>query len=332
MAVSNRHILYQGPVILGLAKTAAGAVRQRVMSAARARLPAPIAPAPPAAPATPGPLLRRTVKPLPRALIDDYLRHVGAKPGRYPGQVPAHLFPQWSLALSTATIAKIPYPLMRVVNGGCRLEINAPLAADEPFEVSAQLLSVDDNGRRAVMHQRIITSTRAHPEAVVGHFFAIVPLKKRAGKSGGSESGVIKDERAKKKEKKEKARGHLVPEDARELERWDLDERAGLDFARLTGDFNPIHWVAPHARAFGFKNVILHGFSTQARAFEGLARHLAPTGQEISALDVQFTRPLTLPARVGLFIDRDPAARTIYVAARPGDPAYLVGTFETRKS
>lgn len=309
-----------------------------MVGAARAYLPAAIAPAAPSRPPTPGPVIRRAVKPLPAALIADYIRHVGADPARYPGEVPTHLFPQWALPLATATIAQIPYPLMRVVNGGCRLEINAALPVGERFEVSAQLLSVDDNGRRAVMHQRIVTATEAHPEAVVGHFWAIVPLKKSANDGPDSAQKDAKEPRDSEDitvlensaKARSRARGKLVPEGARELERWVLDERAGLDFARLTGDFNPIHWVRPHARAFGFKNVILHGFSTQARAFEGLARHLEHEGRRISALDVQFTRPLTLPARVGLFIGRGSEAETIYVGAKPGDPAYLVGTFETR--
>ena len=65
--------------------------------------------------------------------------------------------------------------------GGCRLEINAPLPAKETLHARARLEDIDDNGRRAVIHQRVATGTGAHPDAVVGHLYAVVPLHGIAG-------------------------------------------------------------------------------------------------------------------------------------------------------
>jgi acyl dehydratase len=93
----------------------------------------------------------------------------------------------------------------------------------------------------------------------------------------------------------------------------------------LTGDFNPVHWIRPYARAFGFRSTILHGFSTMARAWEGFVHGvLAGDGSRIRVFDVKFTRPLVLPAHVGLYRDGD----AIYVGDAPGAPAYLVGAVE----
>lgn len=301
MAVSNKHILQQGPVIAGLAKTAAQAIKQQITG--------------PGGPVeTPGPVYRKTIEPRPKDLVRDYVRHVGGQPGEYRDHLPPHLFPQWGFPLSMRTLTGIPYPLMRVMNGGCRIEINAPLPTDRPLEASGQLVGVDDNGRRAVLHQRVVTGTREHPEALVGHFYAVVPL-------GGGKS---KDTSAKKKKKKQKPR---VPDEVREVTRWSIPDNAGLDFARLTGDFNPIHWVPSYARASGFKNVILHGFSTMARAYEGINRDLYKGLEEIQTFDVKFTRPLVLPADVGLYVDED---HGVYVGDGPGGPAYMVGSFELR--
>jgi acyl dehydratase len=125
-----------------------------------------------------------------------------------------------------------------------------------------------------------------------------------------------------------------VPEDARELGFWRLRADAGLDFAKLTGDFNPVHWVPAYARAFGFRNCILHGFATMARAMEGLHRGLlsGDTGR-IRTLDVQFTSPLVLPARVGLYVAHgDDGARRVWVGDGRGGRAQLAGTFELRTS
>ena len=63
-----------------------------------------------------------------------------------------------------------------------------------------------------------------------------------------------------------------MPADAKEIAFYRLKADAGLDFAKLTGDFNPVHWVPAYARALGFPNTILHGFGTLARAVEGLNR------------------------------------------------------------
>jgi acyl dehydratase len=302
MAVSSKHVLAQGPVIATLASVAASALKQRMGFGAPAGMPE-----------LPGPELTAVVQPRPPELLRAYIKHVGGDPTAYRGQVPPHFFPQWGFPLASRTLMGLPYPLFRVLNGGCRLEIHAPLPAGEPLHARARLEGIDDNGRRAVIHQRVVTGSTAHPEAVVGHLYAVVPLgSKGEGKGGKGKGGP-----------REVAR---VPHDAEELQRWRLPANAGLDFAKLTGDFNPVHWVPPYARAFGFRNTILHGFSTMARAMEGLQRTLfAGSVRAIRVLDVKFTKPLVLPAKVGLYVQ----GSSLWVGDAPGGPAYLVGTFET---
>ena len=118
-----------------------------------------------------------------------------------------------------------------------------------------------------------------------------------------------------------------MPVDAREIAFFKLGADAGLDFAKLTGDFNPVHWVPRWARAFGFRNVILHGFGTLARAIEALNRGLlAGDVTALHEIDVRFTRPLVLPARVGVYVSGD----KVWVGDAPGGPAYLEGTFKLR--
>jgi len=286
-------LLQQGPVVAALAKGAAGALRKPSGDGA---------PTP-----TPGPWHRTTVRPRPRALIDDYVRHVGGDLASYRGLVPPHLFPQWVFPLQALALEGVSYPLQKVLNGGCRLEVRGPLPDDRPLEVATRLDAIDDDGRRAVLRFLATTGPAEEPEALVVHLNAVVPLASTKPETSGT------------KPEKERAR---VPTNAQELARWRLGPRAGLDFAILTGDFNPVHWIRPYARAFGFRSTILHGFSTFARVFEGLrtARRLAPR-----VLDARFTRPLVLPAKVGLYVD--PAQRTVHVGDAPGAPEYLRGTY-----
>lgn len=309
MAVANKHVLQQGPVLATLAHAAWAAMRQQL----DARMGKPASGG--AMPQLPSPEITATLPPRPADLVRDYVRNVGGDASAYRGTVPAHLFPQWGFPLTAKTLEGIPYPLVRVLNGGCRLRMNAPLPADASLHVRARLEDIDDNGRRAVLHQRIVTGTDEHPEAVVADLFAIVPLGggREAGKSGGSPRADG--------EKKQTVR---VPADAEELQRWRIGANAGLDFAKLTGDFNPVHWVKPYARAAGFRSTILHGFATLARTIEGLQRTIfAGSIHALAEIDVKFTKPLVLPAKVGLYIRGD----EVWVGDAPGGPAYLAGHF-----
>lgn len=284
MGVPFRHVLQQGPVLAAMAKGAIAAAR---------------GPSTTTAPATPGPWLEETLAPRPRDLIRDYVRHVGGDPSSYRKEVPPHLFPQWVFPLQARALEGIPYPMQKVLNGGCRLKVKGPLPTNEALVVRTRLEGIDDDGRRAVIHLVAHTGTRSEQELLRADLFAVVPLGSR-----------------KKGAKRERAR---VPERAKEIQRWKIGASAGLDFAKLTGDFNPVHWVRPYARAFGFRSCILHGFSTFARSWEGLrARMLRP-----SLLDVRFTKPLVLPARVGLFLTPE---QQVFVGDS-GGPAYLEGTY-----
>jgi hypothetical protein len=167
-----------------------------------------------------------------------------------------------------------------------------------------------------VLRQLVHTGTASAPDALRIEFRAIVPKGNGAARSAARE-GV-------QEPKREPAR---APEDAREIARFALAADAGLSFAKLTGDFNPIHWLPSYARASGFPSVILHGFGTFARAWEGLNKGLL--GGDVHALvdfEIKLTRPLVLPHDVGLFV----RGRDVFVADAPGGPAYLTGAFRLR--
>jgi acyl dehydratase len=292
MAVSARYVVHQAPVVGAILRTAVTAA-----SPDHAGAPCEV----------PGPVLYVTLPPRPRDLVRDYVKHVGGDPGAYKNTLPPHLFPQSVFPLQARALEGIHYPMQKVLNGGCKITSRAPLPIDEALDLTCQLERIDDDGRRAVLHLRAITGTKSSPDALICEMQAVVPL-------GGGE----------KKAKKERPR---VPEDAMELQRFKLGPKAGLDFALLTGDFNPVHWIPPYAKAFGFRNTILHGFSTLARAYEGIVRtRLAGKASAMREFDVRFTRPLVLPAKVGLYLT--PADRGVFVGDAQGGPAYLVGRYE----
>ncbi|APR85319.1 Acyl dehydratase [Minicystis rosea] len=293
MTVPIRHLLSQGPVLRAL-----GGVALSSLPGRRGRAPSP---------SVPGPWIEAVLPPRSPALVRDYVQHVGGDLTAYAGRLPPHLFPQWAFPLAAKTLAGLPYPMTRVINAGCRIETRAPLPADEPLVVRARLEAIDDDGRRARITQRVVTGTRRVEEALVAEMHAYVPIGKGSGRG----------ERTRK----------VVPADATAIASLDLDARAGLDFALLTGDFNPIHWVPLWARAAGFRSIILHGFATMARAFEAVVRsRLGGDPTRLSMFEARFVKPLVLPARVS--VHASPAGG-VWVGGAPGGDAHLEGRFET---
>jgi acyl dehydratase len=296
--VSNRHILRQSSALGALGRTAMQAALQKIQGV------------PKNPPPLPSPELTSIVPPRPRDLVDAYIRNVGGNPKAYAGRVPGHMFPQWGFGPSARTLDGIPYALMNVVNGGCRIEMRGDLPDDVPLTVTAQLMGIDDDGRKAILSQRVVTGVEGNPEIIVAHMDPIVIYGKR-DPSKPRPKKVIP----------------TVPQDAHEIARWRISRGAGLDFARLTGDFNPIHWVRSYARMSGFKSTILHGFGTMARAIEGLHKSQFAGATPVRGFDCRFTRPLTLPGDVGLYVRHTDTLREVWVGKALGGECFMSGTY-----
>lgn len=292
MTVPIKHLLHQGPVLAALGRAVIGGLRAK----------------PNGKPQSPGPWIEMELPPRPEALVRDYVRNVGGDPAWYRGTLPAHLFSEWGFPLAARAMEQLPYPLTKVINAGCSIQMSRPIPANEPLLVRARIESIDEDERRVLVTQRIVTGTNSAPEATTSDLRVFIPLGKPGKSNGGS---------------KEKPR---VPKDAREIAFLKIGADAGLDFAKLTGDINPIHWLLPYAKAAGFRACILHGFGTLARAVEAMNRtRFAGDPTRLRSIDVRFTRPLVLPARVGIYLTE----AGVWVGDAPGGGAYLEGSYKT---
>ena len=85
-------------------------------------------------PVVPGPEVVAQVRAPSRALVQDYLRHVGADvtadstavtaDSTAVPTVPPHLWPQWSVPSAARALRGVPYRVARMINGGCHLSVN----------------------------------------------------------------------------------------------------------------------------------------------------------------------------------------------------------------
>lgn len=288
MSASMRHVLEQGAMLRTLGGAALTALKRPGG----------------AMPSLPGAWVSADVEGPSDALIRAFVKNGGGDPGWYNGIVPAHLFPKWAMPIAYKAIGCAPYPLTRIMNAGCAITQHRPLPAGEHLVVRARLESIDDDGRRAILRTRIVTGTATTPDAVTSEIQVFVPLAK---KPGGARQTA------------------LAPITAREIGFLRFGADAGLDFAKLTGDFNPIHWIPAYARASGFRASILHGFATFAAAIETITRRtLSGEVGALATVSARFTRPLVLPASVGVYVS---AANEFFVANAPGAPAYVSGQF-----
>src|SRR4051794_12050197 len=93
-------------------------------------------------------------------------------------------------------------------------------------------------------------------------------------------------------------------------------------YASVGGDHNPIHTNPIAAKLFGFPTVIAHGMFTAAAVLANIEGQL-PDAVKYS---VKFAKPVVLPARAGLYVDRisDGWELTLRNMSK-GDP-HLTGT------
>ncbi|QZI70063.1 acyl dehydratase [Pseudomonas protegens] len=82
-----------------------------------------------------------------------------------------------------------------------------------------------------------------------------------------------------------------------EVGRWQAESNIGRRYARVSGDYNPIHLSAWSARLFGFPQAIAHGLWNKAMTLAALSEHLPAANIEVS---VHFIKPVLLPGNVRL--------------------------------
>lgn len=255
--------------------------------------------------AVPGPLFERTMRAPHPDLIRDYVRFSGGNPSAYRGQIPPLLFSQWSFPLIAEGMRALPFDLKRVLNLGCDLEVNAPLAGPQ-LDVSVQLVGVEDSESAIQLATRVVTGTREHNEALVAMMHAIIK-KPRQGP------------------KKPQADKVIIPLDARMIADRRFGPKAGRDFAFLTGDINPIHWLPPYAKASGFKRPILHGFAQMSWVGEAIIANVyAGDITRLRALSINFSKPFLLPGHATLYLTGE---HRYAVGTAPGGTPYGHGTF-----
>jgi hypothetical protein len=94
-----------------------------------------------------------------------------------------------------------------------------------------------------------------------------------------------------------------------ELGSWHLPATAGRAYARVSGDWNPIHLAGWTARLMGLREPIIHGMHPVATACVLLE---ARSGRRVTAVSVRFRAPVPLGSTVVLAEGSEPGSYALH--------------------
>ena len=214
------------------------------------------------------------------------------------------LFPQilaQPLAMHLMTQPAFPLPLLGLVHVRNHVEQIRPLQADESFDVSVS--TGESRDVRAGLEFDLVKEFRVGDEVISRVLMTV--LHRVAGPKGGKSAPA--------------------PADARlaEYRSFDAPADIGRRYAKVSGDYNPIHLYGATAKLFGFPRAIAHGLWSVARCTALLQSELHA---EPKVLSVSFKQPLLLPGKVGLKFLRQGDALEFALLSRSSDKVHLTGT------
>ena len=187
-----------------------------------------------------------------------------------PALSPPLLVSQTLLSAVAKLTSYCPYPLLKVLNQGLKLQVLAPIQPNQPFSIKGQLVEASDDGYRAKIHSQVVMKDGIGQTIMILDAFAAVVLKSRPQNSVTNSN----------------------PIDWQTLSSWQVPEYAGVEFFLLTGDFNPIHtlpWLAKRTR---FAGCIMHGYG----AFSKIYAAIENQGVRIQEIETRFIKPIPLPS------------------------------------
>lgn len=182
----------------------------------------------------------------------------------------------FALQMQLLTDQRFPFPLLGLVHLENRIRVLRSLGGLGPFRVSVQ-----------------VADLQAHDKGAT--FSLITRLEDQLGLLWEGDSRILC--RALRLDGQAPLRAEQAPLELTPLADWAAPADTGRRYARVAGDYNPIHLSALSARLFGFPRAIAHGLWNKARSLAALQAHLPAAGYEV---EVRFQKPVLLPTHVAL--------------------------------
>jgi len=209
----------------------------------------------------------------------------------------------FALQMQLLTAKDFPFPLLGLIHLSNRIRVLRPMGG-----VSQVRASVN------------VEQLQPHPKGAV--FNLVTRIEDQLGPLWEAESEMLC--------KSVQLDGALVEPPPRmtpaltEVTRWTAPADIGRQYAKVSGDYNPIHLSAISARMFGFPTAIAHGLWNKARTLAALDDHLPEANLEI---EVSFKKPVRLPSEVTLLASAAGSSGSLQLVGS-GDLEHMIGSWQ----
>ena len=209
----------------------------------------------------------------------------------------------FALQMQLLTARDFPFPLLGLIHLRNRIRVLRPMGGISRAQVSVR-----------------VHNLQPHPKGAT--FDLVTTLDDQLGPLWEAESqmlcrGVKLDGEA--------VEQHWEPSQAlTEVTHWKAPADIGRHYAKVSGDYNPIHLSAASAKLFGFPTAIAHGLWNKARTLAALADHLPKANFEVT---VHFRKPVRLPSEVTLLASEAGSSGQLRLVGA-GDLEHMVGSWQ----
>jgi acyl dehydratase len=206
----------------------------------------------------------------------------------------------FALQMQLLTAKEFPFPLLGLIHLSNRIRVLRPMGGVGRVRVSVQVQNLQPHAKGAT-------------------FDVVTTLDDQLGPLWEAESQMLC--RGVKLEG-EPVEDVLTPSlTMTQVAQWKAPADIGRQYAKVSGDYNPIHLNAVSAKLFGFPTAIAHGLWNKARTLAALADHLPTANVEIA---VQFRKPVRLPSEVTLLASAAGSSGDFQLLGA-GDLEHMVG-------
>lgn len=208
----------------------------------------------------------------------------------------------FALQMQLLTARDFPFPLLGLVHLSNRIRVLRPLGGISQVRASVN-----------------VENLQAHSKGAV--FDLVTRIDDQLGPLWEAESQMLC--------KGVQLDGALVGEPPQtslaliEVARWTAPADIGRLYAKVSGDYNPIHLSGISARLFGFPSAIAHGLWNKARTLAALDDHLPEANLEI---EVTFKKPVRLPSEVTLMASAAGSSGDLRLVGA-GELEHMVGSW-----
>ena len=209
----------------------------------------------------------------------------------------------FALQMQLLTAKEFPFPLLGLIHLSNRIRVLRPMGGINRAQISVR-----------------VHNLQPHPKGAT--FEVLTTLDDQLGPLWEAESQMLC--RAVKLDG-ETVEQHWEPSQVlTQVAQWKAPADIGRQYAKVSGDYNPIHLSAASAKLFGFPTAIAHGLWNKARTLAALADHLPKANLEIA---VHFRKPVRLPSEVSLLASAPGSSGELRLIGA-GDLEHMVGLWQ----